>query len=155
MSKSMTIGQLSKAIDLPAKTIRFYEAEGIIASAKRGDNGYRLYDPTAVEELQLIKSARDLGLPLGEIKKLMAGCNGEENCHHTKKYIESEIEEYVGKLRAQITQFQTLEKKLTGLRYQVHQCDESNQKDEYCCNILHQLINPSPLERTRDEKGKT
>ncbi|HEX7017289.1 MAG TPA: MerR family transcriptional regulator [Patescibacteria group bacterium] len=152
MNKKITIGQLSQRVGLPAKTIRFYEEQGVIVPAQRDDNGYRMYSPSAVEEIFLIKNARDLGLPLSEIKKLIVGCNSQEDCQHTQKYIESEIEEYLIKLRAQIAQFQTLEKKLSNLKS--HVCEDPDCQDKkYGCNILHQLVSPSPLERTRDEKG--
>lgn len=134
----LTIGRVEKQVGLPAKTIRFYEDIGLIARAKRLENGYRVYDPRQAEELQLIKYARDLGLPIVEIKKLMRGCDAG-TCTHTQKYLESEIAAYTRLLDEKITQLKTLKQKLGALRGTIagQNCKE---KTAYCCNILQQLV---------------
>ncbi len=43
MADKLTIGEVSRRTGVPAKTIRFYEAEGIIATPRRSESGYRLY----------------------------------------------------------------------------------------------------------------
>jgi DNA-binding transcriptional MerR regulator len=44
----MKIGELANLSDVPVKSIRYYEAEGILASPQRLENGYRDYSKTAV-----------------------------------------------------------------------------------------------------------
>ncbi|HYD35816.1 MAG TPA: MerR family transcriptional regulator [Vitreimonas sp.] len=136
--KHLTVSQLGKAIGVTPKTIRFYESEGLITPTKRAENGYRLYDESLVEELQLIKQARDLGLPLKEIKTLLAGCQGE-SCDHTKKYVQGEIDDYLVKLSAKIDQLLNLQAKLQQLRTQLDSNPQFCEGGKYCCNILHQL----------------
>jgi len=143
MNNKLTIGQLSKKVDLPTKTIRFYEESGVIGKAQRSDNGYRVYESSTIKELQLLKYARDLGLPISEIKRLMIGCKEGKSCHHSQQYIESGIDNYMTVLDEKISHLATLKQKLSDLRHQLplQKC----QKDAYCCNILHQL--------SGDEKG--
>lgn len=138
MKQTLTIGHLGEHVRIPTKTIRFYESIGLIEPAKRLDNGYRTYTPKAAEELRLIKYARDLGLPIAEIKKLMKGC-GSGNCKHSKAYLESEITGYTKLLEEKISQLTTLKRKLHTLKgtIAVKDCKEKN---VYCCNILHQLV---------------
>ena len=69
----VTIGELGKKTKLSTKTIRFYETIGLIQKPKRADNGYRMYPSETIDELSLIKNARDLGLPIAQIKKIDAG----------------------------------------------------------------------------------
>ncbi len=138
MNKSLTIGDLGKRVGLPTKTIRFYEEVGLIAAPKRAQNGYRVYETKTVEELQLIKRARDLGVPIEEIKKLMQGCK-DGNCTHSKEYIESEITAYINRLDQKIEQLSTLKRKLTVMKHTIDTQDCSNKKT-YCCNILGQLV---------------
>ena len=134
MQALLTIGNLGKKVGLPAKTIRFYEDIGLIAKAQRSENGYRVYEEKAVAELSLIKRARDLGLPIPEIKKLMIGCT-DGNCLHTKTYIEKEIAAYVDLLQKKIEELQGLQSKLASLHKKI-QTDTTN---SYCCNILEKI----------------
>lgn len=141
MDKPLTIGTLGKRVGLPAKTIRFYEDIGLISQPKRADNGYRVYEEKAVEELTLIKNARDLGLPIPEIKKLMVGCeNGD--CEHAKEYVEKEIGDYVEKLDKNIEQMQTLRTRLKSLGKHIDTNEDCN-GTSYPCNILKQLTDVS------------
>jgi DNA-binding transcriptional MerR regulator len=66
----MRISQLAEASGLPASTLRFYEAEGLLP-AERTPAGYRSYGADALERLGFIGAAKDLGLPLGEIGQLL------------------------------------------------------------------------------------
>lgn len=132
----LTIGNLSQKIGLPAKTIRFYEEIGLIDIPKRAENGYRIYSADAIEKLSLIKNARDMGLPIPEIRKLMKGCS-DGNCSHTKEYVKEEIHEYLKVLDEKIQQMQILRQKLQDLKENINtdNCDNSG----YCCNILKQI----------------
>lgn len=71
MAHTLTIGQVSRLTGVPAKTIRFYEAEGVIAPLSRSDAGYRLYSLIDVRRLRLARRARLLGLALPEVKTLV------------------------------------------------------------------------------------
>src|SRR5215469_8231510 len=107
----LRIGELAKQVGLPTKTIRFYEEIGLISQAQRAENGYRVYSESAVEELSLIKHARDLGLPIPEIRKLMIGCT-DGNCDHTKEYVKKEVGDYLRILNQKIQQLQELKVQL-------------------------------------------
>lgn len=67
---AMQISQLAKACGVPASTLRYYEAAGLLP-ADRTPAGYRTYGPDAVERLRFIATAKHLGLPLDEIADLL------------------------------------------------------------------------------------
>ncbi|MBI2497836.1 MAG: heavy metal-responsive transcriptional regulator [Opitutae bacterium] len=68
----MTIGELAKKAGVNAQTIRYYEREGLLPEAHRWpDSGYRDYDKDALAQLRFIRSAKDLGFTLREIKELL------------------------------------------------------------------------------------
>jgi DNA-binding transcriptional MerR regulator len=68
----MTIGELARAVDVNVQTIRYYEREGLLAEAHRWrDSGYRDYDGDALLRLRFIRSAKELGFTLREIKELL------------------------------------------------------------------------------------
>ena len=135
--KNYTIGQVAQLVELPTKTIRFYEESGVISLPKRAENGYRLYSNDAVEELRLLKYARDLGLPLVEIKKLMIGCD-HGDCHHSKEYIDKSINDYVARLNSKILELTTLKNKLVDLKETFTETENCTD-GPFCCNIFHQL----------------
>ena len=71
MGTRRTIGAVSRDTGLPIRTIRFYEAEGVLPAPTRTPGGYRLYSPIDVRRLRLIRNARALGLGLTEIRTLV------------------------------------------------------------------------------------
>jgi MerR family copper efflux transcriptional regulator len=50
----MQIGRAAQSTGLSVDTIRFYEKQSLILLAQRTDAGYRVYDESAVDRLQLI-----------------------------------------------------------------------------------------------------
>ncbi len=77
------IGELADAVAVPAKTIRYYEAIGLLPAPERHSNGYRNYDGSAADRLRFVKAAQAVGFSLGEIKEILAFRDrGEEPCTH-------------------------------------------------------------------------
>ena len=68
---ALTISDLSKAVGLSPKTIRFYEDKGLVPLPKRSEGGYRLYEPADVQRLTFIRRARALGFSLTEVRRLV------------------------------------------------------------------------------------
>ena len=127
MSK-YSIGQVAVLTGVNTKTIRFYEEDGLIGIAKRSENGYRYYVDKDVDEIRLVKNARDLGLPILEIKRLVKGCSNGD-CEHSKEYIQKTIDSYLKILNERVRQMKILKTRLTKLQ----------KTGPYCCGLLHQL----------------
>ena len=68
-----TIGQVARAVGVPARTIRFWCDAGVLAPTGRSANGYRRYDAAAVARLDLVRTLRELGLSLDEIRAVLRG----------------------------------------------------------------------------------
>jgi MerR family copper efflux transcriptional regulator len=68
----MTIGEAANASGMNAKTIRYYERIGLIATAARSGAGYRHYDQADVATLRFIRRARAFGFPIERIRALVS-----------------------------------------------------------------------------------
>jgi DNA-binding transcriptional MerR regulator len=67
----LTVSQVAKASNVHIETVRYYERRGLISAPPRTDSGYRMYANEAIDDIQFIKRAQDLGFTLEEIKNLL------------------------------------------------------------------------------------
>lgn len=68
-----TIGELARATGLTVRTIRYWSDEGALPPVARSRGGYRLYDVRSVARLELIRTLRQLGLGLDDVRGVLAG----------------------------------------------------------------------------------
>lgn len=68
----MTIGQLAKRTGLPVRTLRFYADTGVLPEAGRTEGGYRLFGPDAVARARLVRTLRELGVGLDDVRRVLA-----------------------------------------------------------------------------------
>ncbi|MER7673061.1 MerR family transcriptional regulator [Kitasatospora sp. NPDC096128] len=66
-----TIGELARRTGLTVKTVRFYSDQGIVSPADRTPAGHRRYGADAVARLDLVRTLRELGLGLPEVRQVL------------------------------------------------------------------------------------
>lgn len=69
MQRLYTITQLTQEFDITTRTLRFYEAQGLLAPQRRGRQ--RLYSPADRTRLKLILRGKRLGFSLAEISEII------------------------------------------------------------------------------------
>ena len=70
----LKIGKFSKLALLTVKALRFYEKENILVPASIDEwTGYRFYETAQLETAAKIKSYRQLGLSIDEIRGILGG----------------------------------------------------------------------------------
>jgi len=67
------INEVEALSGIPKKNIRFYEEQGLLAPRRNSENGYREYGDADVQTLRRIRLLRKLGVPIGEIRKMLDG----------------------------------------------------------------------------------
>ncbi|NVC25036.1 MerR family transcriptional regulator [Kocuria salina] len=68
-----SISQLATMAGISARTLRHYDAIGLLAPAEIGANGYRWYGREQLLRLQRILLLREVGVPLGQIGQVIDG----------------------------------------------------------------------------------
>lgn len=66
-----TVKQLASLTGLTPRTLRYYDAIGLLQPSRSRENGYRLYGSGEVDRLQQILLYREMGLPLEAIGGLL------------------------------------------------------------------------------------
>ncbi|MER6747692.1 helix-turn-helix domain-containing protein [Streptomyces fungicidicus] len=69
----LTIGELARATGLSVRTIRYWSDEGALPPVTRSAGGYRLYDAGSAARLELIRTLRELGLGLHDVRRVLTG----------------------------------------------------------------------------------
>jgi DNA-binding transcriptional MerR regulator len=70
-----TIGQFARLAKVSARTIRHYEAIGLLSSSGRGENNYRQFDSSQLDRIEKIRELQRLGFSLDEIQKILTVSN--------------------------------------------------------------------------------
>ncbi len=127
-----SIGEAARRSGVPVETIRYYERAGIVPGPPRSESGRRVYDPTGIARLCLIKRCRDLGFSLADARALLAlSENNNASCGDVKAIAEGHLDEVGRKIRV----LRDLEAALAEL---VRECAEGNT----ACPALRALAGP-------------
>jgi len=69
MQNKFSIGEMSRLMNVPVKTLRYYDEIDLFKPSEvNSQNGYRYYSTEQFEQLDIIKYLRFLGVPLSEIR---------------------------------------------------------------------------------------
>lgn len=100
MDNTVYIGDLAAKLNLSRKTIRYYEALGLMPESHRSAAGYRVYGHADVDRLAFILKAKALGLSLKDIKSILGvRAQGKSPCCHVQKMVSDKLELIDQKIR--------------------------------------------------------
>jgi len=68
---SLRSGELARLTGVSADTLRHYERLGILPTSRRTKSGYRIFNASAVETVQLTQRALQLGFSLKELSEIL------------------------------------------------------------------------------------
>ena len=72
--RTWTVGELARELAVTTRTLRFYEAEGLIAPERRGT--VRIFHPRDHARLRLILRGKRFGMSLPEIREIVGMYDG-------------------------------------------------------------------------------
>lgn len=110
--QALKIGRVAKQAGVGVDTVRYYEQRGLIPPPPRRPSGYRMYPPEAVERIQFIKRAQELGFTLGEISELLAL---RVDMTSTCKGIKTKAREKIADIEGRIQTLERMKKVLLSL----------------------------------------
>ncbi len=95
-----TIGQLAKAANVPASTIRYYERRGLVLPTSRSDGNYRLFDAETLDRLMFVRSAQGAGFTLSDIAELLSLREDRgAPCDEVQRLIASRLDQVVEQIK--------------------------------------------------------
>ena len=138
--EGLTRGQLAQRAGVNFETVRFYEKEGLLSPAPRTVSGYRQFGEAALDRLEFVKRAKDLGFSLAEIRELLAVQDrNSHGCVEVKERLQD-------KLNAVVAKKAELEKLEAHLRSALRKCNRqlklSGSQHADQCPVLMQLAGP-------------
>ena len=108
----MNISDVAKNTGLTSKAIRFYEEKGLVTPPLRSENGYRSYSQQHLDELTLLRQARQVGFNLEECRELIFLFNdpSRHSADVKRRTLEkvAEIERHISELQGMRTQLLAL-----------------------------------------------
>lgn len=74
-----SIGEMARSSGLSVSALRFYDGAGVLVPARVDPvNGYRWYGPEQLDEARLLAHLRRAGMPLADIRLVLAGWSSTE-----------------------------------------------------------------------------
>jgi DNA-binding transcriptional MerR regulator len=135
MNRSFTIRQLTKEFGVTARTLRFYEDEGLIAPERRGQT--RIYSSRDRARIILILRGRRVGFALAEIREILDLYDVHDGGVRQTMHARKKFEEQLHKLERQKVD---IEESLTELRRAITEIDARVAKGIFTAQPLRQPI---------------
>lgn len=126
----MNISIVAKKTGLTSKAIRFYEDKGLVTPPLRGENGYRSYTQQHINELTLLRQARQVGFNLEECGELVNLFN--DPARHSAD-VKARTLQKVAEIERHIVELEAMRKQLMSL---AESCPGDDSAD---CPIIENL----------------
>jgi len=90
----MRVSELAKKGKVTADTVRHYTRLGLIQAQRDSSNGYQIYDNVALQRLNFIRQASDLGFSLKQIEDIFYQSDkGDSPCPLVRDLLEKKVPE--------------------------------------------------------------
>lgn len=128
---SYRIAQVADLTGVPATAIRYYEAEGLIRPAERAPSGYRIYGDRDVARLRFVGRARNLDLPISELRDLV-GLWDDDDCTVVADRMRDQVARRLHDTQQQIAELMALADDLHQVQARLQDGSHTGPCDEQC-----------------------
>ncbi|GAA4015416.1 MerR family transcriptional regulator [Deinococcus rubellus] len=106
----LKIGELARATGLTIRTLRHYDAVGLLSPGQRTESDYRLYSQTDLARLLQIQSLKALGLSLNDIRVVLddPAQSPEQIIERHIRFVEQQLSEHT-RLLARLRQLKSVQ----------------------------------------------
>jgi Cu(I)-responsive transcriptional regulator len=126
----MNTGELARAADTNAESIRYYERIGLLPAPPRTTSNYRDYSTEHVSRLTFIRRSRDLGFSIDQIRALLdLADQKDQSC----KAVDTIAREHLVEVKRKLADLDALRRELESL---IGQCGRGTVAE---CRILEAL----------------
>ena len=129
----MLIGEVAQATGVTTKTLRYYEAEGLLPPPARTAGGYRDYPPATIDRVAFIKRAQAAGLTLAQINEVLVIRDaGSAPCAHVATLVDERLDAVDRRLR----ELQDTRRELLDLRKRLDELDPTDCPPHAICAAM-------------------
>ena len=129
----MRIGELAQASRTTTKTLRFYEARGLLPAPVRTPGGYRDFGPESTARVDFIRRGRAAGLSLAQIREII---DVHDSDHIPCGRVRQLLTERLTDLERQIADLQALRVTVSELRDTVAEAEPAGTDAGQICPYL-------------------
>jgi DNA-binding transcriptional MerR regulator len=133
----LKIGELAELTGLAVGTIRYYETLDLLHPSQRGENGYRLYDHSAIQRLNFIRKAQTLQFTLSDIQQVL-GVRQQGNT--VCPMVQDLLDHKITYLTEQIDRMQSLKYDLETYRDQWHDRPFDDPRSQELCSLIEGVV---------------
>lgn len=146
---ALTTGDMARLTKSTLRTVRFYEAEGLLRPASREEGGARCFSTEDLERLRLILDLREAGLSLQDIRELFELKTNHSNARGASQQMNALLERQIERMRIKIQTLERLRGELGAMMQTIETCTrcEDARFPAQCgeCSVMHQEDTPRCL----------
>lgn len=107
----MQVGEVAARTGISIRAIRYYERQGLVPAIRR-ENGYREFDPSAVERVTAIRDLLDSGFTVQEIHALSACLHEAPRTMHCCEQTATVYREKLVRIAAQMQTLRAVQRRI-------------------------------------------
>jgi MerR family Zn(II)-responsive transcriptional regulator of zntA len=141
----MRIGELARECNVNPRTVRFYEAFGLLPKAARAPSGHRMYSDRDLQRLRFIRRAKQIGLPLANIRQIATFAD-TGSCEHLRPRLKELIAAQLSEIESRIKDLRALQRELQG--HYASLCQPQAPRSGADCSCLDRAPHKTPILQT-------
>ena len=123
-SKLLKVGDLARQAGKSVRALHLYEELGLLTPATRSQGGFRLYDETALRQIQWIELLQECGFTLHQIQGLRREWRETHYGPKAMAVLRESFQARLTETRDQIKRLRSLEQELIETLHYLHTCDQ-------------------------------